>query len=103
VLYNKFITNKRPKEERYIPSGHKTALEMTDLHYPEDWLRAYTDGSQADKANSAGAGVHCQLFLHYATVGINKSNFDGELGAICLAVQQLFKQFLPTAKIKEDK
>jgi len=46
----------------------------------------YTDGSQADKANTAGAGVHCKLFLQYATVGINKSNFDGELGAICLVL-----------------
>jgi len=45
---------------------------MTDLHYPEkDWLRAYTDGSQVDKANTAGAGIPCQLFLQYATVGIN--------------------------------
>jgi hypothetical protein len=31
-----------------------TALEMIELHYPEkDWLRAFTDGSQADKANTA--------------------------------------------------
>jgi hypothetical protein len=62
---------------------------MIDLDYPKkDWLRVYTDGSQADNANTAGA-VHCKLLLQYAALGINKSNFDGELGAICLALQQL--------------
>jgi hypothetical protein len=31
---------------------------MVDLHYPEkDWLRIYTDGSQVDEANTAGAEV----------------------------------------------
>ena len=66
------------------------ALEMIDLHYPKkDWFGVYTDGSQADKVNTAGAGVHCKLFSQYATFGINKSNSDGELGAICLALQQL--------------
>jgi hypothetical protein len=35
-----------------------TALEMIDLHYlKKDWPRVYTDGSQADEANTAGAGV----------------------------------------------
>jgi len=93
-----------------------TTLEMIDLHYPEkEWLRVDTDGSQVDETNTAGAGEHCKLFSQYATVGINKSNFDGEVEAISLALQQLlyrlqafekwstwwtqkqlFKQFLPT-------
>jgi len=48
---------------------------MIDLHYPEkDWLRVNTDGSQLVEA-----GVHCKLFLQYATVGVNKSNFEGEI------------------------
>jgi hypothetical protein len=30
-----------------------TAIEMIDLQYPEkEWLRVYTDGSQADEANT---------------------------------------------------
>ena len=54
------------------------------LCYPEkDWLRVYTDGSQVD-ANTAGAGVHCKLFLQCATAGVNKSHFDGEIEAISL-------------------
>jgi len=56
------------------------ALEMIDLYYTKkDWLRVYTDGSQADEANTARAGVHCKLFLQHASVGINKSNFNGEI------------------------
>ena len=67
-----------------------TALEMIDLHYPEkDWLRVYTDGSQVDEANTAGTEVHCKLFSQYTTAGLNKSNFDGEIEAISLALQQL--------------
>ena len=53
------------------------------LCYPEK----DTDGSQVD-ANTAGAGVHCKLFSQYATAGVNKSNFDGEIEAISLALQQ---------------
>jgi hypothetical protein len=67
-----------------------TTLEMVDFHYPEkDLLRVNTDGSQVGETNTAGAGVHCKLCSQHATVGVNKSNFDGELEAICLALQQL--------------
>jgi len=60
---------------------------MIELHYPEkDWLRVFTDGSQSDEANTAWA-VHCKLFSQYATVGVNKSNFNGEIEAISLALQ----------------
>ena len=59
---------------------------MIDLRYPEkDWLRVYTDVSQADETNSAGAEVHCKLFSQYATAGVNKSKFDGKIEAISLA------------------
>jgi hypothetical protein len=34
---------------------------------------------------AAGTGVHCKLFLQYATVDVNKSNFDGEIEAVSLA------------------
>jgi len=56
-------------------------------HYPaNDWLRVYTDGSQADEANTARAGEHCKLFLQCATVGISKLNIDGDIEAISLAL-----------------
>jgi hypothetical protein len=83
-------------------------LEMIDLHYPEkDRLRVYTGGSQVVEANTAGAEVHCKLFLQYATVGVNKSNFDGEIQAITLTLQQLLDRLQAfsskSATIKEDK
>ena len=63
---------------------------MIDQHYPEkDWLWIYTDGSQADEANTARARVHCKIFSQCATVGINKSNFDGDIETISLDLQQL--------------
>ena len=63
---------------------------MVDFHYPEkDLLRVNADGSQVGETNTAGAGVHCKLCSQHATVGVNKSNFDGEIEAICLARQQL--------------
>jgi len=63
---------------------------MTELHYPEkNWSRVFTHGSQADEANTAWAGVQCKLFSQYATVGVNKSNFGGEIEAISLVLQKL--------------
>ena len=77
-----------------------TALEMIDLHYPEkDWLRVYTDESQVDDANTAGAGVNCKLFSQYATAGVNKSNFAGEIEAISLTLQQLLYRLQAFEKV----
>jgi hypothetical protein len=52
--YNTFITDRRLKKQDTSPIVLKlTALEMTDLHYPEkDLVRIYTDGSKADEANT---------------------------------------------------
>ena len=73
---------------------------MTELHYPEkDWLRVFTDGSQADEANTTWAGVHSKLFSQYATVGVKKSNFNGEIEAISLALQQLLYQLQAFEKV----
>jgi hypothetical protein len=77
-----------------------TALDMIDLHYPEkDWFRVYTDGSQANEANTDGAGVHCKLFSQYPTVDVNKSNFNGEIDAIPLALQQLLHKLQAFEKV----
>ena len=73
---------------------------MTELHYPEkDWLRIFTDGSQADEANTAWEGVHCKLFSQYATIGVNKSNFDGEIEGISLTLQQLLYRLQALEKV----
>jgi hypothetical protein len=73
---------------------------MIDQHYPEkDWLRVYTDGSQADEANTAIAGVQCKLFLQYATVSTNKSNFNGDTEAISLDLQQFLTRLQAFEKV----
>jgi len=90
VATNLSLTGNLKKEDTPPMVVKLTTLEMIDFHYPEkDLLRVNTDGSQVDETNTAGAGVHCNLFSWYATVGVNKSNFDGELEAIFLALQQL--------------
>jgi len=77
-----------------------TTLEMIDLHYPEqEWLRVDTDGSQVDETNTAGAGEHCKHFSQYATVGVNKSNFDGVIEAVSLALQQLLYRLQAFEKV----
>jgi hypothetical protein len=48
---------------------------------------------------ATGAGVHCKLFSQYATVGVNKSNFDGEIEAVSLALQQLLYRFQAFEKV----
>ena len=89
VITNLSLTEDLKKKDTSPMVLKLTALEMTVLHYPEkDWLRVYTDGSQVDDANTAGTEVHCKLFSQYATAGVNKSNFDGEIEAISLALQQ---------------
>ena len=77
-----------------------TTLEKTDLHYPEkEWLRVDTNGSQVDETNTAGAGEHCKLFSQYATIGRNISNFDEEIEAISLALQQLLYRLQAFEKV----
>ena len=69
---------------------HQMALATINERYPQDeYLRIYTDGSLIGKHGKAGAGVHCELFSHYISVGENKTSFDGEIKAIHMALQQL--------------
>jgi ribonuclease HI len=68
-----------------------TTFEMIDLHYPEkDCFRVYTDGFQVDETYSWSRSM---------TIGVNKSNFNGEIEAICLAVQQLLDRLQVFEKV----
>lgn len=62
---------------------------LAERYPPTEWLRIYTDGSYTDKDGRAGAGIYSSLFSHYTSVGENKTNFDAEVKAIQIAVQQL--------------
>jgi len=73
VITNSSLTEDLKKQDTSPMVFKLTALEVTDLHYPqEDWFRVYTHGSQADEANTTRVGVHCKLFSKYATAGIKK-------------------------------
>ena len=90
VATNLSLTEDPKKKDTPLMVLKLTTLEMIDFHYPEkDLLRVNTYGSQVDETNTAGTRIHCKLFSRYATFGVNKSNFDGEIDATCLALQQL--------------
>jgi hypothetical protein len=72
VITNSSLTEDLKKQNTSPMVFKLTALEVTDLHYPQDWLRVYTLGSPADEANTTRAGVHCKLFSKYATAGTKK-------------------------------
>ena len=65
-------------------------LETIHQFYPSDnWLHIYTDGSQIGKNGKVGVGVYSSLFSFYHTLGDYHTNFDGEMEAIRLALEQL--------------
>jgi hypothetical protein len=100
VATNLSLTEDLKKKDTTLMFLKLTTLEMIDFHYPEkDLLRVNTDGSQVDETNTAGARVHCKLFSWYATFGVNKSNFDGEIEAICLALEQLLYRLQAFEKV----
>ncbi|XP_014290538.1 uncharacterized protein [Halyomorpha halys] len=58
--------------------------------YPEpEWIHIYTDGSNTEANKNAVAGVYSSLFQLPASAGANANNFDGEVGAITLALEKL--------------
>lgn len=62
-------------EERYCPS--------------DSWLYIYADNSAVDGVRDATAGVYDQYFTIVKAVGVHCSNFDGEAGAISLALEAI--------------
>ena len=66
------------------------AIQTLSERYPSsEWLRIYTDGSYRHNEGKAGAGIYSSLFSHYISAGDNITNFDAEVKAIQIAVQQL--------------
>ena len=100
VTTNLSLTEDLKKKDTFPMVLKLNALETIALRYPEkDWLRVYTDESQVDETNTAGAGLHCRLFLQYVNVGVNKSNFDKDIEAISLALQQLMYRLQAFEKV----
>ncbi|XP_035212321.1 uncharacterized protein LOC118186350 [Stegodyphus dumicola] len=78
------------KKEMSPEQIRTVALETIEQRFPaEEWIHAYTDGSLTDRIQGAGTGVFSKLFSFYIPVGAYFTNFDGELKAIHVALQQL--------------
>ena len=57
---------------------------------PQDkWLHIFTDGSQTDGHINAGAGIHCELFSCYMSLGQHSTAVDGEIEVIRTALHLL--------------
>lgn len=57
---------------------------LNEMYSEGKWLRMYTYGSKIDRA-----GTYCRLFSQCVPVGRQKTNTDGKIEAIFLALQQL--------------
>ncbi|GFT10784.1 uncharacterized protein LOC103524116 [Trichonephila clavipes] len=71
------------------------SLETINTRFPpEEWLHICTDGSLLDFAQGAGIGVFSHLFF-YLHAGPLTTQFDGEVEAIHIALQQLAGRLPP--------
>jgi len=87
-IENNLTVNESGKKD--VPEAilRAESLCMINEQYPEDvWTHVYTDGSRMQ--DRAGAGVYSKLFSQSAPVGRYKSNFDAEIFAIHLALENL--------------
>nr|CDS29375.1 hypothetical protein HmN_000871100 [Hymenolepis microstoma]CUU99915.1 hypothetical transcript [Hymenolepis microstoma] len=65
-------------------------LESINVNYPVDqWLQVFTNGSQVENHANVGTGVYSELFTFFAATRHNRSAFEGEIGAIKIALGQL--------------
>nr|XP_015914347.1 uncharacterized protein LOC107444646 [Parasteatoda tepidariorum] len=53
------------------------------------WLHIYTDGSRLEIDDVAGAGIYCEHFSHYLSLGTAKTASDDEVEAIKVALTHL--------------
>ncbi|GFW80758.1 uncharacterized protein LOC103521360 [Trichonephila clavipes] len=87
-----FTLNRQP----FSPQLVYNALETINIRFPpEEWFHIYTDGSLLDFAQGAGIGVFSHLFSFYLHAGPLTTNFDGEVEAIHIALQQLAVRLPP--------
>ena len=66
-------------------------MEIIYNLYPKpNRLRNFTDGPFPFDQPNAGTGVSSNLFVFYTPVGASRTVFEGEIGAISIALKQLF-------------
>ncbi|XP_071041923.1 uncharacterized protein [Parasteatoda tepidariorum] len=64
-------------------------LSETKKGNTNSWLHIYTDGSRLEIDDVAGAGIYCEHFSHYLSLGTAKTASDDEVEAIKVALTHL--------------
>ncbi|KAI5728792.1 hypothetical protein M8J77_021201 [Diaphorina citri] len=81
------------KDHVSAPEAKAIALSTIHTRYPaEEWLHIYTDGSLRNPEEGAGAGITCDLFSFYKSLGKYSTNYDGEISAIKIALEHLMNR-----------
>ncbi|GFX38151.1 uncharacterized protein TNCV_3837501 [Trichonephila clavipes] len=66
------------------------AYETVEIRYLSNLgIHVYTDESMIKRGTGAGAEIYCNPFVFYKAVGRDSTNFDGEVDAIFIALNQL--------------
>ena len=98
VGYNLGLMENFKKSETNTTIMKMLALETIHNLYPDkEWIHFFTDGSLI--GNCAGAAIYSTLFSFYLPLRQFQTNFDGELEAINIALQQLYCHLLLFTKV----
>ncbi|XP_035217027.1 uncharacterized protein LOC118190430, partial [Stegodyphus dumicola] len=92
------ILNSGKLELLYDDSDVPLYLHYNGSETNPDLTLAFADISDAAGKEGAGAGVLCDVFSFYLHGGSHTTDFDGEVEAICLALQQLSGRLSPLDK-----
>ncbi|GFT88278.1 NRF domain-containing protein [Nephila pilipes] len=83
ILYHLDLMSPVLKAQDCSTSLFRAGMETIYNLFPlEVCLHIYTDGSKLEMNGVTGAGVYCEHFYHYLSLGTAKSAFDGEVKAI---------------------
>ncbi|XP_015915700.2 uncharacterized protein [Parasteatoda tepidariorum] len=90
ILYHLDLMCPILKAQDCIADLFSAGMETIHNRFPlEEWLHIYTDGSKLEMDGVAGAGIFCEHFSHYLSLGTAKTAFDGEVEAIKVALTHL--------------
>ncbi|XP_015911532.2 uncharacterized protein [Parasteatoda tepidariorum] len=90
ILYHLDLVNHVLKAQDCAAALFSAGMETIHNRFPlEAWLHVYTDGSKLEMDGVAGAGILCEHFSRYLSLGTAKTAFDGEVEAIKVALTHL--------------
>lgn len=100
IEYNLHLAEVIKKSETSPLILKQMSLEIIQLKYPTpEWMHVFTDGSSLPNDGGTGAGAVCPLFSFYRKLNTNSTNFDGEILAIFLSLQNLLYHIQKFTKV----